>query len=165
MPAWGSWLGLDGVLGVVGVAGEDGVEETVDDPDPVPAETVEVPVEPVAPVEPVVEVAPEAAGVVDAVVLVVAVVAMCCGVNGSRPRPGSLEAPCAVSTVIAGSADPVEYGRLVLGCGVTRLVGAFLESSSGTATRATISRMAIGHSLRSRSSLIMLVRMLIGWAG
>ena len=32
---------------------------------------------------------------------------------------------------------------------------------TGTATRATISPIAIGHSLRSRSSLIMLVRTLI----
>jgi hypothetical protein len=98
----------------------------------------------------------------DAVVLVVEVTAAFCGVNGSRPRPASLFAPTLVSTAIAGSEVPVEYGRPApAGVLVISVVGAFLESSSGTATRATISPTAIGHSLRSRSSLIMFVRTLI----
>ncbi len=161
---------LAGVVGVVVgvgvVAGEVVTGVPVDEPPPL--DTVGEPVEPVEPVDPVAPVA-TVVGAVTAVtelgVVAVAVVVVVppCGVNGLRERPASLELDCLVSTVIAGSAVPVEYGRPPLGW-VTRLVGAFFESSTGTATRATTSTMAIGQSLRSRSSLIMLVRKLIGSA-
>ncbi len=93
--------------------------------------------------------------VVGTTAVVVVVLATSCGVNGLRPLPGSFELPGVVCTEIAGSVVPDEYGRGPVG-GVTMSVGAFLVSSTGTATRAMISTSAIGQSLRSTSSFSML---------
>ena len=71
-----------------------------------------MPAAPFVPVAPLVAELPAAVepteDVEEAVVTtaVVAVVATCCGVNGSRPRPASFEAPRVLFTEIAGSAAP-----------------------------------------------------------
>src|ERR1700759_3212640 len=101
------------VLGAGVVTGEVVTGAPAEGEELPPPDTVDVPVDSV----PVL--APEVGAVTAVEVVVVvaaAVVAACCGANGLRPRPASLESPGLVSTEIAGSAVPVEYGRPPVGC-------------------------------------------------